>query len=175
MMPQFARPSIYSPRLANFAIGASFLAMGLVKKVLIADSAAPIANDLFDSDLNALSMSAAWLGTLAYTLQIYFDSSGYSDMAVGLSLLIGVRLPYNFNSPYKARSIVDFWRRWHITLSRFLRDYLYVPLGGNRHRCGGGTDRTPAFEPPAMWENEHITRHSRQTRRAVFGSAIDAA
>jgi alginate O-acetyltransferase complex protein AlgI len=136
MMPQFAKPSIYSPRLANFAIGASFLAMGLVKKVLIADSAAPIANNLFDSNLDALSTSAAWLGTLAYTLQIYFDFSGYSDMAVGLSLLIGVRLPYNFNSPYKARSIIDFWRRWHMTLSRFLRDYLYVPLGGNRLGVG---------------------------------------
>jgi D-alanyl-lipoteichoic acid acyltransferase DltB (MBOAT superfamily) len=80
-----------------------------------------------------LAASAAWLGVTAYTLQIYFDFSGYSDMAVGLSLLIGVRLPYNFNSPYQAWNITEFWRRWHMTLSRFLRDYLYVPLGGNRH------------------------------------------
>ena len=80
-----------------------------------------------------LATSAAWLGVTAYTLQIYFDFSGYSDMAVGLSLLIGVRLPYNFNSPYQAWNITEFWRRWHMTLSRFLRDYLYVPLGGNRH------------------------------------------
>ena len=76
--------------------------------------------------------SWAWLATSAYTLQIYFDFSGYSDMAVGLALLFGIRLPVNFRSPYKATSIVDFWRRWHITLSRFLRDYLYIPLGGNR-------------------------------------------
>ena len=83
-----------------------------------------------------LAASAAWLGVIAYTLQIYFDFSGYSDMAVGLSLLFGVRLPYNFNSPYQAWNITEFWRRWHMTLSRFLRDYLYVPLGGNRHGRG---------------------------------------
>src|SRR5213076_195326 len=83
----------------------------------------------------ALSTIDAWGGALAYTMQIYFDFSGYCDMAVGLSLLFDIRLPINFNSPYKADSIIDFWQRWHITLSRFLRDYLYVPLGGNR---GGG-------------------------------------
>jgi D-alanyl-lipoteichoic acid acyltransferase DltB (MBOAT superfamily) len=75
----------------------------------------------------------AWLATLAYSLQIYFDFSGYSDMAIGLALMFGIRLPVNFRSPYKATSIIEFWRRWHITLSRFLRDYLYIPLGGNRH------------------------------------------
>ena len=91
-----------------------------------------------------LAASAAWLGVIAYTLQIYFDFSGYSDMAVGLSLLIGVRLPYNFNSPYQAWNITEFWRRWHMTLSRFLRDYLYVPLGGNRHGRGA-----PLREPHA--------------------------
>jgi hypothetical protein len=79
-----------------------------------------------------VTTSWAWLSTLAYTLQIYFDFSGYSDMAIGLALLFGIRLPVNFRSPYKATSIIDFWRRWHITLSRFLRDYLYIPLGGNR-------------------------------------------
>jgi D-alanyl-lipoteichoic acid acyltransferase DltB (MBOAT superfamily) len=134
MMPQFARPQIYRPRLENFAIGLAFLLMGLAKKALLADSWAPVADDLFDSPATAAVHTAeAWRGVLAYTLQIYFDFSGYSDMAVGLSLLIGVRLPYNFNSPYKATSIIDFWRRWHMTLSRFLRDYLYFPLGGNRH------------------------------------------
>ena len=74
----------------------------------------------------------AWIGALAYTFQLYFDFSGYSDMAIGISLMFGIFLPLNFNSPYKAASIIDFWRRWHMTLSRFLRDYLYIPLGGNR-------------------------------------------
>ena len=134
MMPQFALPRIYRPRLENFAIGLAFLLIGLAKKVLLADSWAPLADDLFDSPATAgVASGEAWRGVLAYTLQIYFDFSGYSDMAVGLSLLIGVRLPYNFNSPYQATSVIEFWRRWHMTLSRFLRDYLYVPLGGNRH------------------------------------------
>jgi alginate O-acetyltransferase complex protein AlgI len=133
MMPQFAQPQIYRPRLENFVVGLAFLAMGLSKKVLLADSAAPIANALFDSAAGTTYLWAStWTAVLAYTLQIYFDFSGYSDMAVGLSFLIGVRLPYNFNSPYKAQSIIDFWRRWHMTLSRFLRDYLYFALGGNR-------------------------------------------
>jgi D-alanyl-lipoteichoic acid acyltransferase DltB (MBOAT superfamily) len=93
-----------------------------------------VANAAFDFvNIEPLTALQAWAGTLAYTLQIYFDFSGYSDMAVGLSLLIGVRLPYNFDSPYKSRSIIEFWRRWHMTLSRFLRDYLYIALGGNRH------------------------------------------
>jgi len=134
MMPQFRLAEIYRPQLRNLAIGLSFLFMGLAKKVLIADSVAPIANTVFSAGPDVpLAASAAWLGVIAYSLQIYFDFSGYSDMAVGLSLLFGVRLPYNFNSPYKAWNITEFWRRWHMTLSRFLRDYLYVPLGGNRH------------------------------------------
>jgi D-alanyl-lipoteichoic acid acyltransferase DltB (MBOAT superfamily) len=134
MMPQFRLAEIYRPRLRDITIGLSFLMMGLAKKVLIADSVAPVANTVFGSSPEvALTASAAWLGVTAYTLQIYFDFSGYSDMAVGLSLLFGVRLPYNFNSPYRAWNITEFWRRWHMTLSRFLRDYLYVPLGGNRH------------------------------------------
>jgi alginate O-acetyltransferase complex protein AlgI len=133
MMPQFARPQVYCPRLENFCGGLAFLLIGLAKKVLVADSWAPFANDVFDSSPTHLLLpSGAWVAVLAYTLQIYFDFSGYSDMAVGLSLLIGVRLPYNFNTPYRATSIIDFWRRWHMTLSRFLRDYLYFSLGGNR-------------------------------------------
>ena len=134
MMPQFRNAEIYRPYLRNFVIGLAFLLMGLAKKVLVADSVAPVANMVFGAGADVpLAASAAWLGVIAYTLQIYFDFSGYSDMAVGLSLLIGVRLPYNFNSPYQAWNITEFWRRWHMTLSRFLRDYLYVPLGGNRH------------------------------------------
>jgi len=91
---------------------------------------------VFDAAARGVTLTAAeaWAGTLAYTLQLYFDFSGYSDMAVGLSLLFGIRLPLNFASPYQAASIIDFWRRWHMTLSRFLRDYLYIPLGGSR--CG---------------------------------------
>ncbi len=133
MMPQFANPAIARARMMNFALGLAFLTLGIAKKVLLADSVAPIANETF-THINTESVPTwqAWQGTVAYTLQIYFDFSGYSDMAVGLSLLIGVRLPYNFNSPYKARNITEFWRRWHMTLSRFLRDYLYIPLGGNK-------------------------------------------
>ena len=133
MMPQFAKSENYRPHLRNLALGLSFLGIGLAKKVLIADTVAPMANLVFEQASQApLTMLSAWEGVLAYTTQIYFDFSGYSDMAIGLSLFLGIRLPYNFNSPYKARSISDFWRRWHITLSRFLRDYLYIPLGGNR-------------------------------------------
>jgi D-alanyl-lipoteichoic acid acyltransferase DltB (MBOAT superfamily) len=137
MMPQFGDAETYSPRLRNFVIGLAFVTIGLAKKVLLADSAAPVANDVFNAPaITALSTATIWQGVLAYTLQIYFDFSGYSDMAVGLSLLVGVRLPYNFDSPYKAQNIIDFWRRWHMTLSRFLRDYLYFPLGGNRRGPG---------------------------------------
>ena len=139
MMPQFGQAKNYSPRLRDFTIGLTFLAVGLAKKVLIADSVAPIANNLFDAArTNLVPSTVALQGVLAYTLQIYFDFSGYSDMAVGLSRLMGIELPYNFDSPYKSRSIIEFWRRWHMTLSRFLRDYLYFPLGGNRH---GGARR----------------------------------
>jgi D-alanyl-lipoteichoic acid acyltransferase DltB (MBOAT superfamily) len=106
----------------------------LFKKVILADNLAQFVTPAFahvDAG-GAITTSWAWLATLAYTLQLYFDFSGYSDMAIGLALMFGIRLPVNFRSPYKATSIVEFWRRWHITLSRFLRDYLYIPLGGNR-------------------------------------------
>jgi D-alanyl-lipoteichoic acid acyltransferase DltB (MBOAT superfamily) len=136
MMPQFARfgPSLRFNRKAA-AMGLTCFAIGLAKKLGIADWVAPTADLTFAAAQagTALSMAEAWVGALAYTFQIYFDFSGYCDMAIGLSLLFGVRLPVNFNSPYKAASIIDFWRRWHITLSRFLRDYLYIPLGGSRH------------------------------------------
>jgi D-alanyl-lipoteichoic acid acyltransferase DltB (MBOAT superfamily) len=132
MMPQFLRDQRRVPP-ALMLEGALFFACGLAKKVLIADSVAPAANRAFmlaeSATLGALD---SWVGALAYTTQIYFDFSGYSDMAIGLGLLFGIRLPLNFNSPYQSVSIVDFWRRWHMTLSRFLRDYLYIPLGGNR-------------------------------------------
>ena len=117
-----------------FAVGLSILAFGLVKKILIADPISDIANPVFMTaeGLGHVEFFEAWFGALAYSLQLYFDFSAYCDMAIGISLMFGIRLPVNFNSPYKSKSIVEFWQRWHITLSRFLRDYLYIPLGGNR-------------------------------------------
>ena len=134
MMPQFARRDIYAPDAAKLAAGVTLFVLGLTKKVLIADGVGAYVAPFFDAARGGtmLTLVEAWCGALAYTFQLYFDFSGYSDMAVGLSLLFGVRLPANFHSPYKAVNIIDFWRRWHMTLSRFLRDYLYVPLGGNR-------------------------------------------
>lgn len=134
MMPQFVNNQKNAVTLGIFVEGLLLFACGLAKKVIIADSVAPAANNVFLlSETNTPGLLDAWFGALAYTTQIYFDFSGYSDMALGLALLFGIRLPLNFNSPYKAISISDFWRRWHMTLSRFLRDYLYVPLGGNRN------------------------------------------
>lgn len=135
LMPQFstALAKRWSP--ANVHPGLAFFTLGLFKKVVIADSVAPWATAVFDSP-GAPGFLDAWRGSLAYTMQLYFDFSGYSDMAIGLGLLFNVRLPDNFDAPYRAASIADFWRRWHITLSRFLRDYLYIPLGGNRHGEG---------------------------------------
>ncbi len=131
MMPQFALPETYRARAENFSVGLTMFAFGLFKKVVLADSLAFTANSVFGPGVSP-SLIDAWGGALAYTLQIYFDFSGYSDMAIGLSRIFGVQLPLNFNSPYKSANIVEFWRCWHMTLSRFLRDYLYIPLGGNR-------------------------------------------
>lgn len=134
MMPQFAKAETYRPSWDNFTIGITIFAMGLFKKAVLADGISPYANSAFDAADGGqqLDFFAAWGGALAYTAQLYFDFSGYSDMAIGLSRMFGIVLPLNFNSPYKASNIIDFWRRWHMTLSRFLRDYLYIPLGGNR-------------------------------------------
>jgi len=134
MMPQFAQPKTYRLSAENMAVGLTFLFAGMFKKVVIADSLALHAAPVFHAAQagEALTFFAAWKGTVAYTLQLYFDFSGYSDMAIGLSRMFGVKLPLNFDSPYRAVNIIDFWRRWHMTLSRFLRDYLYFPLGGNR-------------------------------------------
>jgi len=134
IMPCFDDAQTYRVRAENIAIGALIFTIGLAKKVLLAASFAEYADPIFDGANKALQPSffVAWLGILAYTLQIYFDFSGYSDMAIGLSRLFGIRLPENFNSPYKSQNIIEFWRRWNITLSHFLRDYLYIPLGGNR-------------------------------------------
>jgi D-alanyl-lipoteichoic acid acyltransferase DltB (MBOAT superfamily) len=133
MIPQFKRGGT-GRSVVLAARGLAIFAAGLFKKVVIADNMAQFVSPVF-AHLDAgggVTTPWAWLATLAYTLQIYFDFSGYSDMAIGLALLFGIRLPVNFRSPYQATSIIEFWRRWHITLSRFLRDYLYIPLGGNR-------------------------------------------
>jgi D-alanyl-lipoteichoic acid acyltransferase DltB (MBOAT superfamily) len=134
MMPQFANERTCRFEWNNLAVGLSLFSLGLFKKLVIADWMAENAGKVFGAAASGklLHMQEAWAGVLAYTFQIYFDFSGYSDMAVALGLMFGIVLPQNFNSPYKAVNLADFWRRWHMTLSRFLRDYLYIPLGGNR-------------------------------------------
>ncbi|GAA5481735.1 MBOAT family O-acyltransferase [Haloferula sargassicola] len=135
VMPQLERTRSSGRRSIDLSVGLTILAIGLFKKVVLADNFAPIATRLFEQASlgeRHLTMGEAWAATIAYALQIYFDFSGYSDMAIGSARLFGIRLPVNFHSPYKATSLIEFWRRWHITLSRFLRDYLYIPLGGNR-------------------------------------------
>jgi alginate O-acetyltransferase complex protein AlgI len=133
MMPQFERPDILRFDPVRLADGSVIFILGLFKKTVLADSFGGYARPAFAAaGSDALTFFEAWGAALSYTLQIYFDFSGYSDMAIGLALMIGITLPMNFHSPYKARNIAEFWRRWHMTLSRFLRDYLYIPLGGNR-------------------------------------------
>jgi alginate O-acetyltransferase complex protein AlgI len=128
---QIRNPPPRSERLSDLAEGFPRFALGLSKKVLIADQVGHISDAVF-SNTHGLSTQAAWLGALAYTVQIYFDFSGYSDMAIGLARMFGFRFPENFNRPYSSVSMTDFWRRWHMTLSRWFRDYVYIPLGGNR-------------------------------------------
>ena len=135
VLPQWSHPRALRLQSRHLFVGLTMFSIGLAKKVLLADTLAPWVGSVFgavESNPSELGMFEAWLGATAYALQLYFDFSGYSDMAIGLARMIGIRLPANFDSPYKATCIVDFWRRWHITLSRFLRDYLYIPLGGNR-------------------------------------------
>ncbi len=134
MMPQFARQEIYRIQASKIAAGLMLFTIGLSKKLILADPLGAYA-DLTFGAMNSngeVGQIEAWISMTAYALQIYFDFSGYSDMAVGISLCLGVRLPENFNSPYRSTSIIEFWRRWHISLSNFLRDYLYIRLGGNR-------------------------------------------
>ncbi|GAB3105346.1 MBOAT family protein [Aestuariicella hydrocarbonica] len=134
MMPQFMRNRRQPLQLDNISIGLVIFTVGLAKKVLIADNLALFATPVFaKADAGGtLTLVEAWQGALAYSLQLYFDFSGYCDMAVGAARCFGIVLPINFNSPYRSRNIIEFWRRWHITLSTFLRDYLYIALGGNR-------------------------------------------
>jgi D-alanyl-lipoteichoic acid acyltransferase DltB (MBOAT superfamily) len=134
ILPQFENEKALRFNIGHFCDGLTIFLLGLGKKVILADALSAWATEGFEAVASgkALTLVEAWAAVLSYTLQIYFDFSGYSDMAIGLALMVGIRLPINFNSPYQAKNIIDFWRRWHITLSTFLRDYLYIPLGGNR-------------------------------------------
>jgi D-alanyl-lipoteichoic acid acyltransferase DltB (MBOAT superfamily) len=133
VMPQFQAGRLGAQPWNNLAVGLTIFFIGLWKKVIIADPLGAFAGPVFHAaEQSGVDALHAWCATLAYTMQIYFDFSGYTDMAIGAARLFGITLPLNFHSPYKSLSIVDFWRRWHMTLSRFLRDYLYFPLGGNR-------------------------------------------
>ena len=131
--PQFNRRSSFGLSAANVNAGLMIFAIGLFKKVIIADTFRAYVEPIYDGKFLAAAFPDAWGATIAFALQIYFDFSGYSDMAIGLARIFNVRFPENFNSPYQSTSLIEFWRRWHITLSFFLRDYLYIPLGGNRH------------------------------------------
>lgn len=131
MIPQFSVSENYKVNYKNLTYGIIWFVIGLFKKVIIADELAITANQAF-SNIDKLTMYDAWIGSLAYTLQLYFDFSAYSEMAIGLGLLFNYNLPLNFNLPYRSCSIIEFWRRWHMTLSAFLKNYLYIPLGGNR-------------------------------------------
>lgn len=167
--------------------GAIRFSHGLAKKVLIADQIAPIADAAFASAGDGtLTMTAAWIGAVAYALQLYFDFSGYSDMAIGIGMMLGFRFPENFNRPYSSLSITDFWRRWHMTLSRWFRDYVYIPLGGSR-----GTERQTsrnllivftltgiwhgadwAFLLWGLWHGAWLLIERRQGWRAVDDEAV---
>ncbi len=134
MLPQYAKSALGKIKPQHLAVGITIFSLGLFKKVVLADGIGVYATSVFaaaDSGYT-LNLFESWVGALSYTFQLYFDFSGYSDMAIGIARMFGVRLPLNFNSPYKSTNIIDFWHRWHITLSRFLRDYLYIPMGGSR-------------------------------------------
>jgi alginate O-acetyltransferase complex protein AlgI len=121
------------PTADNVANGLLLLLLGLAKKVVLADRLAQVANPYFQAPARYSGMAPAWSAVVAFGLQIYYDFSGYSDMVIGMAQLFGFHFPVNFRRPYLPSSITEFWRRWHISLSRWLRDYLYIPLGGNRH------------------------------------------
>ena len=140
LIPQLEDKKTFQLNYDNLSIGLTIFIIGLFKKVILADSIALYATPIFDlaETGQPLSFFQSWQGALAYTFQIYFDFSGYSDMALGIARIFGIKIPENFNHPYAASTITNFWRRWHISLSTWFRDYLYIPLGGNR----GGSART---------------------------------
>lgn len=130
IIPQFKNKIKFNARY--FTIGLFVFTCGLFKKAVIADQLGKTVNLIFNKDISGIGLYDAWVASMGYTYQLYFDFSGYSEMAIGIALFFGIKLPLNFYSPYKSTSIIEFWRRWHITLSQFLKDYLYIPLGGNR-------------------------------------------
>lgn len=134
MFPQFKDKQSFKISFETLSVGTTIFMIGLFKKVVLADNFAPIADQAFlaSEEGKAIDFYYAWAGVCAYSFQIYFDFSGYSDMAIGLARMFGITLPDNFLSPYKSKNIIEFWRNWHITLSRFLRNYIYIPLGGNK-------------------------------------------
>lgn len=134
MLPQFEDKANRNPRAQNLFDGIFIFSVGLAKKVIIADSIAVFANAGYNLDLPHYTMAEAWLISLSYTFQLYFDFSGYCDMAIGIGKMFNINLPLNFNAPYRATNFQDFWRRWHITLNRFLTQYVYIPLGGSRRK-----------------------------------------
>ena len=152
MMPQFQQDRRYRLNPQDLAVGLSWFIMGLCKKVLLADTFGRGANPIFDAD--RLSAGDAWMGALFYTLQLYFDFSGYSDMALGLARMFSINFPLNFNSPYKAASIIDFWQRWHMTLSNYIMAYLYTPVQQwarkRRQNAGKGVSRKDVTAPGAF-------------------------
>ncbi len=131
IIPQFTDKKTFQVNYLNISTGIMLFFIGLFKKVIIADYFPPHVSGVFELAEHP-TFFEAWAGALSYTMQIYFDFSGYTDMALGLAYLFNIKMPHNFDSPYRSNSIIEFWRRWHITLSRFLKDYLYIPLGGNR-------------------------------------------
>ncbi len=155
MMPQFADRANKQVQWDNVARGLALLAIGLGKKVLIADELAQQVGNAYSSTA-PLSFADAWLAALCYTMQIYFDFSGYTDMALGMSQMMNIHLPQNFDSPYRQRNLQEFWRHWHMTLTRFLRDYVYIPLGGKPAGrgmdCNGDRDHVRAGRPVARRE-----------------------
>jgi D-alanyl-lipoteichoic acid acyltransferase DltB (MBOAT superfamily) len=137
LIPQFHRGATYRFRSADVAAGLTFFTIGLIKKLVIADPVGALSTPVFQTAaLAPPGLAEAWVALLAFSIGLYFDFSAYSDMAIGLARMFGIRFPYNFDSPYRATSVIDFWRRWHMTLSRFLRDYVYIALGGSRLGTG---------------------------------------
>lgn len=134
MLPQFADDRVFRPSLANFNAGLPIFFLGLFKKVAIADPIGRYIDPAFAASAagDSLTLFEAWAAALGYTFQLYFDFSGYADMSIGIARLFGIHLPHNFDSPYQSRSMAELWRRWHMTLMRFMRDYIYIPLGGSR-------------------------------------------
>jgi alginate O-acetyltransferase complex protein AlgI len=157
MMPQFGDSGRARFDANRFCAGLALFAAGIAKKMLIADQVAPLANAGFHN-VQALAFGPAWMAAIAYTIQIYFDFSGYTDMARGISKMFNIELPVNFNSPYQARNLQDFWQRWHMTLSRFLRDYVFFSIGGGRrHPLAPYAATVVTFAIAGLWHGANWT------------------